>query len=139
MMKRVLTTLALCILLAGCAAMNVQNEHASLFTRVKGLMDARIDGDWEKIYGYYWSGFRDEVAKKDFLSTDRGITFTNYTIGKMEIHPSGRSAEVWVKLTRTIQGFEFTDRMHPEPWVKEGGTWYYQAKKPGPPLQLEMK
>jgi hypothetical protein len=129
----------LLILLTGCAALPHPSPEESLRARVEGLMQAKVDGKWDVVYGFFESSFRKTMSKEKYSNVPRGISFENFTIETIEILSSGKEATVNVKSDISMQGFTFKGAPEKQRWVKEGRQWFLKAKPRTHPFAPQKK
>jgi hypothetical protein len=109
--------------LCSCSTLPFRSPEENLRIRVEDMMNARVNDDWGKVYGYLDSGYRNRVSKTNFLNIRREMDITSYKIESIEILPSGKEATVQVKQNISIKVFDFKDQAEKQQWVKEGFSW----------------
>lgn len=114
----------LALSVTGCAALQFQGktEKQKLRARVTQLVQAKIDGDWDKVYSLLYSGYRQNVSLKAFRLKKRFV-FKSFTIENIRFEAPDK-ALVKVKHEITMQGFDFKDALDNQTWVKENGKWF---------------
>ncbi len=122
------------LLAAGCAHMEsaIPDEQTALAERARAFHQARVEGRWDETYEYFYSGYRDQRSKSEFLSIPKNVNILGFEIGEIRIDESGETAEVPVKENVSIQGYEFEGGFTSRNWVKEQGTWYLQFDPQSP-------
>jgi hypothetical protein len=115
------------IWMSSCSTLPFQSSEDALRKRVEEMMNARIDDDWEKIYGYLDPAYRSKVSKKNFLNIKRDMDYTKYSISSIEIQSSGIEAIVQVKQDINVNVFNFKDKAETQHWVKDGFSWYLKV------------
>lgn len=108
----------------------------SLRSRVTEMHQAKIEGRWGDVYGYFSSNYRGKVGKESFLSKPKTIYFTDFEVKEIE-QVSPQEAKVKVGENFSYQGYEFKDVMTEEKWIVEGKEWFYELKIPKHPLLKE--
>lgn len=120
--------------ITGCATLSPMDENASLRERVEALHQAKVEGNWEAVYDFFYSEYRKQRTKIQFLSKPKGMNFKRFEIGKLEIAPSGDTATVEVKEDFSYQGYEFDGYFKPQTWVKEKGEWFFKLDPQSKPF-----
>lgn len=110
--------------LFACAIFQQKAPDEDLKVRVEGMMTAKINNDWGKIYTYFESSFRKKETKDDFTNKKRGIKFTKYMIDSIKIAQTGKEATVKVEYDFNMRGFDFKNNLEVQNWAQEEGRWY---------------
>ncbi|MEW6077224.1 MAG: hypothetical protein AB1724_05405 [Thermodesulfobacteriota bacterium] len=126
---KTLTAAAVCLMMlalaAGCAALSQMSaKHQPLEERVKGYMQAQIEGRWEDAYGYLDAATRGNTSRDSYIHKTRKANYTGYEIAEVNILPSGDQAKVKVKLDISFMGYDMKGAPLMQNWVKEKGAWY---------------
>lgn len=112
-----------------CAGMPFKSSEESLRQRVDQLMNAKAADDWDMVYDFMDSSYRNGVTKQNFLKMNREIRFSNYRFETLDIDPSGNMAVVKVKYDMSVKVFDFKDQMETQQWIREDGEWYLKIDK----------
>jgi uncharacterized protein YchJ len=138
MIKRVTRIFTLSLVAAfaafvcGCATLpSSKDEENALRDRVVQMMDAKIAGNWDRVYDFYDPASRPKASVEDG-STGKGVIFKGYAIEKIEILESGKEARVETRNDITMQGFDFKDAPDVQRWVKVKGKWYFGTRAASP-------
>lgn len=125
---------AVSLLAAGCAHVDqsVPDQKTALAERVRAFHQARVEGRWDETYEYFYSGYRDQRSKSEFLSIPKNVNVVGFEIGEIRIEDSENIAEVSVKENVSIQGYEIEGGFTPRNWVKEQGNWHLQFDPQSP-------
>jgi hypothetical protein len=121
----ILMVVAICM--CSCSTLPFRSSEDSLRIRVEEMMNARINDDWEKVYGYLDPGYRNRISKTNFVNIRREMDFTKYSIISVEVQPSGKEAFVKIKQDMSVKVFEFKDQPEKQHWVKDGFSWYMKV------------
>ena len=92
-------------------------------------MQARIDGEWNKVYTFFDSSYRKTVSRESFVHTQRNILFKAFKVKEINVSPSENQATVKVRIDIALQGVTFPDAPQTQYWIKESGEWF--LKKTG--------
>jgi hypothetical protein len=122
-----LSVMLLTIGVCSCSTLPFRSSEEALRIRVEEMMNARINDDWEKVYGYLDSGYQNRISKTNFLNIRREMDYIKYSIVSVEVQPSGREAVVQVKQDISIKMFDFKDQPEKQQWVKDGFSWYLKV------------
>lgn len=128
-MKTLLTSISLpCLFLAlSCASLSLGNPEQALRGRVEKLMQAKVEGKWDQVYELYDENFREHTPRDTFIRIPGRIDFKDYAIERIDLHPSGKSADVVVRVDFLSKGFEFKGGKSKQHWVKEWGRWHLEV------------
>jgi len=123
-MSMILLTAVLTALISGCASFPFKSDEEVIRERVEGLMNAKIENNWGKVYDYYSSSYKKTKEKNSFASMNRGLYFTKFTINSVEIQPSNKEAKVKITYDAVMKGMDFKNTVETQTWIKEGWNWY---------------
>lgn len=112
-------------LFCACQSLPLQAPEEALEKRVAGMMEARVNGNWIKVYEYLDPEYKKNVTKNEFISTDRNISYSDFSIESVRIS-SEKQAEVFVKYDMTVLSFEVPGHKKTQNWVKHRGKWYFK-------------
>jgi hypothetical protein len=132
---RTLLAAACCLILilsAGCAALSPAKEEP-LEERVKNYMQAQMERNWDRAYGFFDSSSREKVARESYVNRVRTVNFKAFSIEEITVLPSGDQATVKVRMDIPYMGYNFQGISQMQAWVKEKGEWFvkseFQAKR----------
>ncbi len=126
-----LFSLVLIIVFAGlsaCSTFQRKPPQEALKERVEGLMEAKVNNNWTKVYTFYDPNFKKTTTQEGFAGMNRGVSFSNFSIESIDIAPSGTEATVKVKYDVSMKGFDFKGTPEIQKWIKEGSHWYLHIK-----------
>ena len=130
-MRRKLLAASCClivILLAGCAASTyLGTKQETLEERVKNYMHAQSDGEWDHVYSFFHSSYRNKISKEAFVNRDRKLSFKRFEIEEITVLPSGDEATVKVLIDISMMGYLFPRAPQKQIWAKENGGWYVKG------------
>ena len=112
--------------ISACRSLPFQPAEKSLKQRIAGMMTARENQDWAKVYKFLDPDYKKQVSKQGFLGINRNIEYKDFTIESVEFDPSGKKATAQVKYDMTVQSFDVKDHRETLEWVKSGGSWYFK-------------
>ena len=116
------------ILAIGCASFPQKiSKEESLRKRVNALIQAKIDRRWDIVYDLYDSSYKKTLSREQFANRLRTMQFKNFSIETIEILPSGREAEVKLKVDISMKGFDFKDAPEKQHWIEEKGNWFMKV------------
>ncbi|MBU0484137.1 MAG: hypothetical protein KKB30_06450 [Proteobacteria bacterium] len=126
-------TLLLFLVISGCAGiMDAGRPPATdeeiLRTKINLLSQAKKDNKWDIVYRMYDAAYQKTISEQAFLAMNRGVTFGEYTIEKIEIDQTGRKAQVTIRSDVMAQGMNFKNSPAVQHWIKEDGEWHCQVK-----------
>jgi len=128
------------ILLAGCAASNsLGTKQETLKERVENYMQAQIDGEWDHVYSFFHSSYREKVSKEAFVNRDRKLSFKRFEIEEITVLPSGDEATVTVRIDISMMGYLFPRAPQKQNWAKENGGWYVKGSDRRSPFTQQQK
>lgn len=123
--------LMIVICLGACSTFPFKPAEEVLQSRVDGLMKAKINNEWGKLYEYHCSSYKEVVSRDKFLSRSRMSSVLRYEIESIEISPSEDEATVKVKSDMNVMSIDFPGIIITQRWLKEGWNWYlYVDNKP---------
>jgi len=126
-----ISVIAMLISLSSCAQLfTTTSGQLNLTQRVSGLMNAKIEGDWNTVYNYYNQNYRNHVERNNFTRGGK-ITFTSYKIKSININPDTQTATAEVKTSFISGGFKFNDAISHQNWIIEHGNWYQKIPLSG--------
>ena len=134
-MKRYVAIFFLIVIFcSGCTHPSQHIPEDSLKNRVEERMQAVMSGKWDVVYTYFDSKYRKAVPEGKFVHKPRNVKFKKYTIETLTILPSGKEADVRLKLDIQFQGYTFPDAPKKQHWVREKNEWYLKGnlKKSNP-------
>jgi hypothetical protein len=123
-LSMMLLAIVLSALIAGCASFPFKSNEEVIRERVEGMMNAKINNDWGKVYDYYCSSYKKTKEKGSFASLNRGLYFSKFTINSIEVQPSNDEAKVKITYDAIMKGMDFKNNIETQTWVKEGWNWY---------------
>ena len=103
-------------------------EEDVIKARVMELCLAKKDGKWGDVYDMLDSAYRKNTEKNVFIQKRRGTVFGDCEIKEVTIAEDGNTAKVKMTTDAMIQGSNFPNALTIQNWIKEGGTWFNQAK-----------
>lgn len=110
--------------LGACSTFPFRPAEEELRARVDGLMTARINSEWGKVYDFYAPSYKENNLRDAFIGKSRQSNVARYEIESIEISPSGDEATVKVKNDMSAMSFEFPGIVMTQRWVKDGWNWY---------------
>jgi hypothetical protein len=110
--------------LGACSTFSFRSAEEQLRARVDGLMTARINSEWGKVYEFYAPAYKENNSRDAFVAKSRQSNVLRYQIESIEIAPSGDEATVKVKNDMSALTFEFPGIVMTQRWVKTGWNWY---------------
>jgi len=119
-----LSVMFLTIGICSCSTLPFQSSEEALRKRVEGMMNAKINDNWEEVYTYLDPVYRKKTPEKTFINFNREMVFTKFSIISIEIQPSGAEAIVKIKQDLNVKIFNFKDQLDTQNWIKDGYTWY---------------
>jgi hypothetical protein len=142
--KRTLTAAAVCLvvvaLAAGCATLFQQGSQQPLEDRVKGYMQAQVDGKWDKAYDFLDAASRAKTSQESYIHQTRKATYTGFEVEEITETPAGDQARVKLRLDISFMGFDLKRAPHTLTWVKEKGAWFVSSQpQQGNPFTPEEK
>jgi len=117
---------AMVLFIIGCSALAPAPEQV-LKTRISELAQAKVKGDWGKVYDYYSSGFKSKIKKEEFLRGHK-VAFNSFTIGKINLAEDNQTADVQVKYDAVVNGYDLSGMPENQHWIKEDGKWVLDVK-----------
>lgn len=114
---------------AGCASLSPINPKQALEERVGNYMQARTDGEWNKVYTFFDPSYRERVSLESFVHTPKNILFKTFKVEEINVSPSENQATVKLRIDIALQGVTFPDAPQTQHWIKESGEWF--LKKAG--------
>ncbi|MCU0598039.1 MAG: hypothetical protein MUE70_02135 [Desulfobacterales bacterium] len=122
-----LSVMLLTIWICSCSTLPFGSSEEALRKRVEGMMNAKINDNWEEVYAYLDPVYRNKTPEKTFINFNREMAFKKYSIVSIEIQPSGTEAIVKVKQDLNVKIFDFKDQLDTQNWIKDGFTWYLKV------------
>jgi hypothetical protein len=104
--------------------------ETDLQKRVTAAWDAKINGDWEKVYAFLAPKIRKRVSLDTYLNLEKPLIFNSYKIEKIEIDKDKARIRITAKYSLAkypISKEESFWRI----WKKVEGIWYESEKKKG--------
>ena len=130
MKTSLLVAIIICLFsfISACVPTNMatQDKH-NLTQRIIEVMDAKVAGDWAKVYTYFDVEYRKKVSVSSFTNRTR-IFFDGYSIEKITINEDLKSAEAQVTIDFNAQGFSFRGNKETQIWVYEDNNWYQKLE-----------
>ena len=117
-------------LLNACSSLPFMPKEETLKERVEGLMNAKINNNWGKVYTYFDPSYKKSISKETFLAKKREIQFIKFAIESINVEASRVEATVKIKYDVIMRGFKFKDSFENQRWIKNGRKWYMQATPP---------
>ena len=114
--------------LTACQTLPSRPPEAALEQRVKGLMKAKINQNWARLYTYLDPSYQETVSRKNFVNRQREAMYSDFSIESIQIKPSGREAVAEVLFDMTVKSFEFKDQRDVQNWVKKDEKWYLKTQ-----------
>lgn len=94
------------LLTAGCAALFQTSKQQTLEDRVKGYMQAQVDGKWDDAYSFLDAASRDKISQESYVHQTRKASYKGYEIDKITELSSGDQAKVKVRLDISFMGYD---------------------------------
>ena len=113
--------------ISACQSLPFEMTEGSLNERIAGMMTARQDQNWAKVYEYLDPEYRSKVSKSSFVNMSRNIQYNNFTIESVEYTPSGKKATATVKYDFVVQALDVQDHRETQDWIKSSGQWYFKT------------
>ncbi len=130
----IIMAVSLTALMAGCATLSFKPADQQIRQRVEGMMNAKIENDWGKVYDYYGPAYKKTMPKDTFARMARAVYFTKFTITSIEVGPSGKEAVVKLTYDVVMKGFDFKDISETQKWINDGWNWYQDIDPSATPL-----
>lgn len=112
--------------LHACSTFTLKPAQDVIRDRVQGLMNAKINNDWAKVYDFLSPSYKKTISKDNFARINRGVYFTKYAIDSIEVQPSGTEAKVVLTYDANMKGFDFNNNKETQTWIKSGWNWYVE-------------
>jgi hypothetical protein len=144
-MKSILNAAAVCLMVmamtSGCAALSRMGARSqTLDERVKGYMQAQVDGKWDEAYAYLDAASKEKTSRERYVNQTRKAAYTGFEIEEITEAPSGDQAKVKLRLNISFMGYDLKRAPHTQTWVKEKGAWYViPPSQQGNPFAAEEK
>ena len=116
----------LLILMSACVPLKTTNTEQNLNRRITEIMDAKVAGDWFKVYNYFDEEYRKKVTHSSFVNRSR-LMFTGYTIENIVIDTDKKSAKAQLTINFSSRGYEFNGVKETQLWIFEHGNWYQRV------------
>ena len=115
------------LLLTGCGHIAggapASDPSGDLASRVASVWEAKVRGDWTRVYEATTLEYRQKMSREAFLSAPH-VVVASYEVQDMALAPSGDSALVRIKAVLRQAGFDFPATIK-DTWRREGGHWRY--------------
>lgn len=95
----------------------------NLEQRITEVMNAKVAGDWGKVYNYFDKDYRSQIPLSSFINRSR-IKFEKYSIKSITVSADQRNAEAQLVLECSSKGFNFTGIKDTQHWVYDQNNWY---------------
>jgi hypothetical protein len=135
--QKILTGVIFLILgayLGACSTFPFRPAQEELRARVDGLMTARINNEWGKVYEFHTPSYKENTSRDAFLGKSRQSNVVRYEIESIEISPSGDEATVKVKNDMSAMNFDFPGVVMTQKWVKVRWNWYLEVNNTQKPF-----
>ncbi len=119
--------LILILAAAGCATF-FSLVQEPLEGRVKQYMQAQVDKKWDLAYSFLDASTREKISREDYISKNRNLSYTGFTIEEINLLSSEDQAAVKVRINLLFMGYEFPRAPQTQEWIKEKGGWFVKPK-----------
>jgi len=116
---------AMILFIIGCSAPATPEQV--LETTISELAQAKVKGDWGKVYDYFSSGYKSKVKKENFLKGGK-VAFKAFTIAKINLAEDNQTADAQVKYEAVVNGYDLSGMQENQHWIKEDGKWVLDVK-----------
>ncbi|MBF0225933.1 MAG: hypothetical protein HQK76_10800 [Desulfobacterales bacterium] len=96
-------------------------DESELRQKVIIEWDAKVNGEWIKVYDLATDSYKAKVLKDNFYKKSN-VKISKYSIYKIEIMDSGKKASVIIDFIINQMGFDFPFSANEE-WIVENGEW----------------
>jgi len=110
--------------ISSCTSFTLTDKNPETMVRknIEGLMAAKINGEWDKVYDYFDSNFKSKIKKKSFANPNKA-KFKNYNIEYIKVDPSGQWVDALVKADMNIKSYDLKGVPEQQHWIIEKGKW----------------
>lgn len=107
-----------------------EDATAVLLERVKALWEAKIEGNWEKVYSFTTDEFRRSVSLEEFKKNRGDVIIATFAIKNIQLDKGGNRAQVDLEYTAIVSAFPFKNLKAKEEWILDNGQWRIDYSNP---------
>lgn len=109
-------------------ATEMEMDLQNLQKRVTAAWDAKIDGDWEKVYEFLEPEIKKRVSLKTYLKVEKPLVFNSYKIEKIEIDKD--KARIQITAQYSLAKYPISrEETFWRIWKRTDRTWYESEKE----------